>query len=126
MSRNDHGSVFVEALVATAIVAAVLGLMFNAIEAAGARRHAIEIRRTALMIARSELAAVGTEIPVNPGEIEGVEGDFTWRVRIEPGRGAGLGQSLAGTPALVTVSVRTSSGGADLVALKSLRLAPHA
>jgi hypothetical protein len=124
MMRSDSGSAFIEALVATAIVASVMAAMFGAIDQAGVRRHQIESRRTALLIARSELAAVGDEIPVTPGQIDGAQGDFLWRVRIEPGQPSGPAGSLAGAPALVRVSVRAAAGGDDLVVLKTLRLAP--
>jgi type II secretory pathway pseudopilin PulG len=123
MRGGEAGSALVEALVATAIVAGVLGAMFESLSAADARRSAIDQRRTALMIARSRLAAIGSEIPVVPGEIDGVEGDFSWRVHVEPTQSDTVAVSRVGAPDLVTVAVRPSRGGNDLVTLKSLRLA---
>ena len=123
MSGRDVGSALVEALVAAAIVAAVLGVTMETASSAAARRGGLEQRRTALMVARSELAAVGAEIPVMPGEMDGVEGDFSWRVRIDPAQADGTVISRAGSADLVTVSVRSARGGPDLAVLKSLRLA---
>ena len=123
MMGDDRGSAFIEALVSTAIVAGVLATLFAAIDQAGARRRDIDARRTALLIARSEMAAVGGEIALTPGQVEGVQGDFRWRVRIDPDQAASLTTSLAGAPALVSVSVRPARGGEDLVTLRTLRLA---
>jgi hypothetical protein len=122
MRRGDSGSAFIEALVATAIVASVMAAMFMAIDQAGARGRAVEGRRAALLIARSRLASVGPEIPVTPGQVEGASGNFLWRVRIEPDQQDALASSLAGAPSRVTVSVRRADGGGDLVVLKTLRL----
>ena len=120
---DEKGSVFLEALVATAIVAAVLATLFTTLSQADSRRREIDARRTALMIARSELAAVGAEIPLRPGQVAGVEGDFAWRVTIEPGHADALDGDLA-PPSTVTVAVRAADGGADLATLTTLRVAP--
>jgi hypothetical protein len=118
---GEAGSALVEAVVAAAVLAGVLGATFETVAAAQRRQAALDERRTALMIARSRLASVGAEIPVAPGELEGGQGGFTWRVRIEPSQ---AGDAPMSAPAeLVTVSVAASHGGADLVVLKSLRLA---
>ena len=121
---HDRGSVLVEALVSTAIVAAVIATMLNTIREADARRTQIEARRYALMIARSELAAVGAEIPLQPGQVRGVEGDFVWSVRIEPGATDTLSGGLAPPPSIVSVDVRASSGGEPLASLRTLRVSP--
>jgi hypothetical protein len=78
-----------------AIVAITLATMYAAIYESAARNRMAEQRRTAMMIAQSELAAVGSIIPAAPGSIEGTEGDFYWRVDIAP---YGPQQSGFGTP----------------------------
>jgi type II secretory pathway pseudopilin PulG len=123
MTRGDAGSVFIEALVATTIVAAVLGVTFESLAAADRRHRDIEQRREALMIARSELASVGAAVAVTPGDVEGVEGDFSWRIRIDAGPSETTVASRVGAPDLVTVSVRPLQGGPDMVVLRTLRLA---
>ncbi|MEO8926864.1 MAG: hypothetical protein ABI306_06840 [Caulobacteraceae bacterium] len=119
--RRDGGAVFVEALVATAIVAAILAATFKTIGESAARERMIESRRLALLVARSELAAVGAEIPLAPGESAGFAGDMVWRVEISSYDAAG-GPNSAGALMRVQVSVRPRAGGADLITLSSLRL----
>jgi hypothetical protein len=119
---GERGSVLLEALVSTAIVAAVMATMLTAVSQADERRREIALRRAALMVARSELAAVGHEIPLRPGQLEGIDGDLAWRVAIEPGQANALNGALA-PPATVTVSVRAVSGGGDLATLRTLRVA---
>lgn len=122
MSGRESGSVLLEALVSTAVVAAVLAAMFTAIGQSDAQRRQIDARRMALMIARSELAAVGSVLPLRPGRVEGAEGAFVWEVRIEPGRDDALDSSLAGPPFAVTVTVRAVAGGPDLATLRTQQL----
>ena len=127
-ATGDHagqaGSVFVEALVSAAIVAAVLGVMFATLSNVMAHSRALLSRRTALLIAQSRMATVGDEIPLSPGQVDGVEGDFVWRVRIEPGRSQSVAVSHAGVPTLVSVAVSDVHGGGVLASLRTLRLAP--
>ena len=122
--RRDGGDVFVEALVATAIVAMILAATFRVITDGAARERMIEGRRLALLVAKSELAAVGAEIPLTPGESAGFAGDQVWRVDISPYDAGGAANS-AGALMRVQVAVRRRAGGADLMVLDSLRLAPE-
>jgi type II secretory pathway pseudopilin PulG len=121
---GERGSVLLEALVSTAIVAAVMATMLTAVSQADQRRREVALRRAALMVARSELAAVGREIPLRPGQLEGIDGDLAWRVSIEPERANALNGALA-PPATVTVSVRAIAGGDNLATLRTLRVAPE-
>ncbi|MGI8841977.1 MAG: hypothetical protein ACR2F8_14530 [Caulobacteraceae bacterium] len=121
----DCGDVFVEALVATAIVAMVLAATFRVIADGATRERQTDARRLALLVAKSEMAEVGADIPLIPGESAGYAGGQVWRVTVAPYDGAG-GANSAGALMKVHVSVRPRTGGADLVALDSLRLAPQA
>ncbi|HZZ90155.1 MAG TPA: hypothetical protein VFE13_17635 [Caulobacteraceae bacterium] len=123
MSDAEDGSILLEALVSTAVVAAVLAAMFTAIGQWDQQRRQIDDRRTALMIARSQLAAVGSALPLTPGRLQGVEGDFVWSVGIEPGQANALDSSLAGSPSTVTVAVRRAAGGPSLALLRTQQLA---
>jgi hypothetical protein len=116
VSRNEQGSALLEALVSAAVVAAVLAAAFQVTAQAHRRQAAIEQKHTALLIAQSELSAVGSAIPAAVGETSGVDGDYSWRVRAEPAQG-GAARLL-----LVTASVRRTDGPADLAVLKTLRL----
>jgi hypothetical protein len=97
MKRRESGSALVEAMVGAAIVAGTLAGMYGAIRESAAHNRMIEQRRIALMIAQSELAAVGSIIPAATGTTEGTQGDFYWRVDIEP-YGAAQQQTGFGTP----------------------------
>ena len=119
--RRDSGSVFIEALVATAIVAMILAATFRVVADGAARERRIDARRVALLVAQSELASVGADIPLAPGESAGLAGDLVWRVNVSAYDGAG-GANDAGALMKVHVSVRRRAGGGDLVALDSLRL----
>ena len=83
-SKGDAGSVLVEAMVGAAIIAITLASMYHAIIESAAHNRMAEERRYALMVAQSQLAMIGPIIPAVPGVTEGTEGDFQWRVTIEP------------------------------------------
>jgi hypothetical protein len=91
-------------MIGAAIVSITLASMYLAIRESAARNRMAEDRRMAMMIAQSELAAVGTLIPAAPGITEGANGDFYWRVDIEP-YGGGPAPSIAGQLCTVTVTV---------------------
>jgi type II secretory pathway pseudopilin PulG len=97
MKRADSGFALVEAMIGAAIVAITLATMYAAIYESAARNRMAEQRRTAMMIAQSQLAAVGSVIPAVPGTTEGTQGDFYWRVDIAP-YGANAQQPGFGTP----------------------------
>jgi general secretion pathway protein I len=120
-AASDTGSVFVEAVIAAAIVAMALGATFRVIADTAQRGRAVDIRRAALLIAQSRMAAVGSEIPLRPGESAGLSGDMVWRVEVEPWSEAD-GTSAAGPLLRVNVSVRPREGGAALAGLSTLRL----
>jgi general secretion pathway protein I len=122
VSGSDQGSVFIEALVACAVVAGVLAALFDVIQASAERRSGLEARREALMIARSELASVGEEVSVAPGQVEGVEGAYQWRIQIDQPLAQALAISHAGPLYPVRVSVTAARGGQELVVLKTLRI----
>lgn len=111
--RGERGSVLVEAMVGSAIIAMTLIAMYTAIIESARHNQAAEERRMALMIAQSELAAVGSLIPATPGVTEGTQGDFIWRVDIEPWAAAqqsqapafGQAPNQAGVLCVVRVSV---------------------
>ena len=122
--RRDSGSIFIDTMIAAAIVAVSLGAMCQVIANSAARHRMTESRRTALMIAQSELAAVGSAIPISVGQVSGAEGRYVWLIDIEP-RDAGFTQSKAGSLWTVSVVVRAQGEG-ELARLESLRLGPGA
>jgi hypothetical protein len=121
MKGRETGSVFIESVISAAIVAMAMGATLNVVADSAARERKAEAHRTALLIARSELADVGGEIPLAAGETSGVAGDLIWRVQVSPYGGEGEA-SAAGALYRVSVSVRERAGGPDLAALDTLRL----
>ncbi len=120
MTRRDAGSALVEALIGSAIVALTLGTMYHAIVDSAARNRMAEEKRFANLIAQSELASVGSIVPVEPGVTTGVELGFPWRIQIEPFSGT-VPPGNAGQLWSVTVSVRNPKG-ALLASLGTLAL----
>ncbi|MGI4881477.1 MAG: hypothetical protein ACRYG4_28780 [Janthinobacterium lividum] len=115
----ERGSVVIEAMIAAAIVAAMLGVTFETIQTTSAHARAVDDRRRAMLVAQSALAEVGPVIPAEPGTTDGAAGDLGWRVAIDHwGDGA---PSDAGRLGLVTVTVH-DAGGRSLAVLRSLRL----
>jgi hypothetical protein len=122
---TDGGSAFVESVIAAAIVAMALGATWRVVADGAARDRAAETRRTALLVAQSELADVGADIPLVPGEAAGRSGNLTWRVEITP-FAENDDRTTVGDLMDVAVSVWGPSGGPSLVTLRSLRLASGA
>ena len=128
--NREAGSVLVEAMCGAAIIAMTLIAMYTSIVTTAAHNRMAESRRVAMMIAQSELAAVGPITPASPGTAEGTNGDFYWRVDISPyNQGGGppqpaLGQAPnpAGQLCLVTVTV-ADQRRAPLAVLTTLTLA---
>jgi hypothetical protein len=125
MSARDQGSVFIDAMIAAAIVTLSLGTMYRAMADGASHDRMAEGRRMALLVAQSEMAAVGSLIPEVQGTTSGVEGPFAWQVDVEPFN-TGFSASRAGAVWQVTVSVRPQSGAPDAVVLRNIQVGPAA
>lgn len=123
-TSRDSGAIFVESLVAAAIVAMILVATFRVAVDGAAHARMVEQRRLALLVAQSELAAVGSEIPVAPGESSGASGDMNWTVDITPYADES-GASTAGALWQVSVAVRPRTERRAVVRIRSLRLGPE-
>ena len=106
--RGEQGHVFVEALIAAAIVSMMVGAMFHSVQGIASRARAVDERRQALLIAQSELAAAGVSLN---GSASGAEGAFGWRVETAPYQ-----------QGLERVTVRVGKAGRTLISLSTLRL----
>jgi general secretion pathway protein I len=118
---REAGSVFIESIVAAAIVAMALGGTCRVIADNAARERAAEARRTALLVAQSALADVGVDTPLALGDSVGAAGDMAWRVTVSP-YGEEDKTNPAGDLVEVSVAVAPRSGGRPLVTLRELRL----
>ena len=122
MKRGEAGSVLIEAMVAAAIVALMLGAMYRSIADDARGERVLVQKRAALLIAQSELDAAGTVTPLAAGAIAGVEDNYVWRMDMEPYASA---QGSAGKLWQVTVTVRPRDGSVSLVTLRTLALGPR-
>lgn len=116
---DERGALVVEAMVAIAVLAMVLAAGYAAVGQSALRAQAAEAGRTAMLIARSQLDAVGAETPLAVGEADGAEQGFRWRVRIddEPSASSATGE-------LVRVTVTVRDARAERARLTTLKLAP--
>ena len=121
MTGNERGSVLIEALVAVAILGGILALGFRNAGESALRTHRAELRRMAGLVAQSQLARVGADIPLARGTLQGVDGDFACTLTQLP---AAVPPSRTGRLIVVAVDVRNRDGGASAARLQTLRLAP--
>ena len=120
--RRDEGSIFIETMIAAAIVAVMLGGLFQAMAASAVRHRMSEDRRTALLIAQSQIAQVGAAVSLQSGRTATLQGDYVSQVDVDAYPGMG-GDSAAGRLAMVVVTVHRRDGARSLVTLRTLRLA---
>jgi general secretion pathway protein I len=121
MKHGESGSVLIEAMIASAMVALMLAAMYQSIGDSATRHRVIVEKRMALLIAQSEMDAVGSSLPLSPGSTGGVEGLYRWQVAIQP-FATSQGVSKAGPLYQITVSVKANDRNVPLVTLKSLAL----
>lgn len=116
---GERGFTLPEALVASAIVAAMLGVTLNVVQNSARAARINEERRAALLVAQSQLAVAEVAVPGRFVTREGRSGEIAWQMRIEPYR------SILASPALdqITVTAGTGPQGLPLVELTTLRIA---
>ena len=117
MSRpaGEAGYALVDAIVALAILAVMLGLFFEVVETTlAARRHAGESRR-AVLVAQSQLAVAEAQRDL---AASGQDGALAWRTVVEPYPGQPNGRGLEQVSVLVT----DRETGQRLTTLPTLRL----
>lgn len=120
---SQSGSIFLETVIAAAIVAGAALLVTSVAGDGVVRSRSMEMKSKGLVVAQSKLAAIGYEIPLAAGVASGMDGPFIWRVSIIPYR-LGQAKSSAGNVYQVSVAVRSRNAVANLIELRSLRLAP--
>lgn len=117
--RKEQGFTLPEALVASAIVAAMLGVTLNVVQNNARAARINEERRAALLVAQSQLAVAEVAVPGRFEVREGRSGVIDWRLRIEPYRSTLTGPALD----QITVSAGSGPSGQPLVELTTLRVA---
>lgn len=117
--ERDGGFTLPEALVASAIVAAMLGVTLNVVQNSARAARINEERRAALLVAQSQIAVAEVAVAGRFAEREGRSGAISWQLRVEPYRGT------SASPALDQITVTAGEGpsGQPLVELTTLRMA---
>lgn len=116
--KHDAGFALVEAVVALAIVAAILGAALQVMSRTQAMSADLETRREAMLQARSIVARLGATLPLVAGSSEGRAGAWQWRLDITPVADRELSAPLQ--HAVVTI---TDDRQRTLARLETLRLA---
>jgi type II secretory pathway pseudopilin PulG len=118
--NNESGFALAETLVATAIIAAMLGVTFQSIEAGARQTRQIEDRRKAMLVAQSQLTAVGSAQSSSLGETSGLTSGIRWRLSVQPYR---ADEPSGARLEAVSVTAGLASDKRDLVILKTIRVA---
>lgn len=126
-TRNDAGFALLEALVATAIFAAVLGALYGGLRN-GWRAWGVATREeAALTLAKSLIATEGVETPLHAGARSGNAAGLLWLSETRPyEQTAGRDGKLSGYWVRTVVRWRDSGQGSPerSVTLVSLKVAP--
>ena len=127
-ASGEQGFTLVEVLVAFAILALSLTVLYQLFGDSIGQTKRSDMRREALLIAQSKLAEVSALRPITRGETTGDAGaDFAWQARIRPSDQADEDQSSVWQLYDIEVAVRaTGATSARLVTLKTQRLAEAA
>lgn len=119
---QERGFTVVEALVATAIVAAMTGALFQVIATNVSSARAVAERRLALLVAQSATDLAIVQGVRSRAAERGTTAGMTWSTTGEPYRGDGFGGELRSER--ITVSVRDRAAGPPLVTLETLAARP--
>lgn len=118
----EAGFALLETLVAAAIIAATMGMTYEAVASGARTAREMQDRRQASLVAQSLLAQVGATIALSPGASSGRDGALTWLVEVAPV--AGDDAPGAGGPPLMSVRATVGRVGEarPLVALRTLKV----
>jgi type II secretory pathway pseudopilin PulG len=108
---GETGAVLIEALVAVLIIAGLAGVWFQTVNDNARTQVGLAERRTAMLVAQSQLATVGVLGAVTPGERVGSDAGMNYTIRVAAAAD-GLNR--------VTVTVARPGGG-PLAVLETLK-----
>lgn len=117
MRRCETGSVLIEAMIASLIVAATVGGAMQVIGGGASRTAAFADRQRAMLVAQSQLAGANLAVALDGTRTSGIDGDLAWTLIVTPAPGYAPEAMAA-----VTVRVTTARGGPVLATLSTLRL----
>ena len=102
--RREAGFTLLEVLVAFAVLTISLGVLLRVFSGSVDRQNIVQDQKTALSLAESKLAALGSEIPLVDGTYDGVfDNGFGWSVEIAPYPESDSTTALSAKQATLTV-----------------------
>jgi general secretion pathway protein I len=120
--RAARGFTLLEVLVALLVFGLVFGILAQIIRTGVRQSASAEAVATASLLARSQLARVGVELPLELGEVEGQVDGMSWRTTIR------LSEPLTEETDIGTyridVTVAWGAGDAQQLTLTTLKLGP--
>jgi general secretion pathway protein I len=122
-SDGEAGFTLIEALVALAIVAAVLGSIGSVIATTVKGTRAIDQRLALTGTAETLLASIPARDLLKPGRQSGELAGHRWRIDVAPMRLAELPQTARFIP--LTVNLRLQAAGGAAVQFTTVRLVPR-
>jgi type II secretory pathway pseudopilin PulG len=117
---RSQGFALVETLIATAIVAAALGVTWQVVETGARQTRGLENRRLAILVAQSQLAAVGAAQNNSFGDTRGVTDGIAWRITVRPYTQGPVSMAKLET---ITVVTGIDKERRDLFSLSTVRVA---
>ncbi len=117
---TQNGFALVETLIATAIIAVMLGVTLQAIALGARQTRMIEDRRQAMLIAQSQLSAAGAAQSDVFGDSNGLTSGIRWRITRRPYR---TDQPSVARLEEVTVTAGRADDPRALIILKTVRVA---
>ncbi len=121
---GERGIALLEVLIACAIIAAMLGVTYQAMQTHARAASRLDSQRQAVLIAQSVLARVGADIALAPGVTEGSANGLPWRIEIDRYRGEGAQPNDTAALMQVSISIRSPDTREAAFTLQTLRLAP--
>ena len=122
LGRVALGFTLLEVLAALLVFGLLFGILAQIMRTGLRQSASAETTVIASLLARSQLARVGVELPLEPGQIEGEAGGMRWRTAIrlaEP-----LAEEMDIGTYRIDVTVAWGAGDAQQLTLATLTLGP--
>jgi general secretion pathway protein I len=119
------GFTLIEALVALAIIAAVLGSIASVISTTVKGTRSIDQRIALTGTAETLLAALPSRVLLKPGRQSGETAGHRWRVDVSPLNTAAEGASQTSRFVPLAVNMQVQAPGGPLMQIMTIRLVPR-
>ena len=121
---HQRGFTLIEVLIAFAVLAMLLGAIYQTFSSGLNASARAERRAVAALHAQSVLAVIGSGGPISEGETTGdLDGGYRWQASVRLRESAGEAGRLDAFDVTVTVSWEATLGRQGSVSLNTLRLA---